>query len=81
MILYFIVDKVSETRYPAFIPDPANPGNTKPLGANIQELHMEVIPDQIMGGRGVMMVQLNDEEGIGQFKPGQRVKVEMTVEG
>jgi hypothetical protein len=39
-----------------------------------------VIPDQLKGGRGMMMVQLNDADYIGTFKPGDRVKVEMTVE-
>lgn len=81
MILYFVVDKVAETRFPAFVADPADPGNTKPLGANIQELRLEVIPDEMRGGKGFMVVQLMDDTGIGKFTPGQRVKVEMTVEG
>lgn len=81
MILYFVVEEVTETRYPAFVPDPNDARNTMPLGRNIQKLRLEVIPNELRGGKGFLVVQLNDAEGIGAFQPGQRVKVEMTVEG
>lgn len=81
MILTFQVEKVAALRYKAFKPDPNDPNNTIDSGKYLEELHLTVIPDQLTGGRGMMMVQINEADGIGTFKPGDRVKVELTVEG
>lgn len=82
MILYFQVEEVAVTNTPAFGPDPADPNNTVYLGRNIERLTLSVIPDPAVGrgGKGSMMIQIGGDY-LGTFKPGQRVKAELTVEG
>jgi hypothetical protein len=79
MILYFLVEKVAHTRHRLFSPDPNDPLNTVDSGKYLQELHLEVIPDELRGGKGLMVVQLMEAEQIGTFKPGDKVRVEMSV--
>ena len=79
MTLYFSVEKLSELKYQAFIPDPNDPLNTVDSGRKIQELMLEVIPEPMRGGKGMLVFQLNDPKDM-QFKPGDRVKAELTVE-
>lgn len=81
MILFFRVDEVAILSTPAFDRDPNDPRNTIPVGQNIQRVSMSVIPDVLMGGKGLLAVQLNTSDQIGRFKPGDKVRVEMTVEG
>ena len=80
MILTFQVEKVATLRHKAFMPDPNDPLNTVDSGKFLEELHLVLIADVLTGGRGHMMIQLNNADDIGTFKPGDRVKVEMTVE-
>ena len=80
MIFTFMVEKVSALRHRAFVPDPDDPNNTVDSGKFIQELHLVLIPDVLTGGRGHAMIQLNNADDIGSFKPGDRVRAEFTVE-
>ena len=81
MIFTFMVAKVARLRHRAFVPDPNDPNNTMDSGKQLEELHLEVIPDQMKGGRGYMMVQLNDADNIGAFTPGETVEVEIRRKG
>lgn len=82
MIFTFVVDKVASLRHRAFITDPNDPHhNTIDSGKLVEELHLEVIPDRMRGGRGYMMIQLNDAENIGQFQPGEVLEVEIRRKG
>ena len=75
-----IVDRVADTQYPCFAPHPADPNNTVDTGKKLQVLALEVVPDKMRGGKGHADLWLFDYLQIGQFKPGQHVKVEITVE-
>ena len=77
MIFRFQVEKVADLKHKAFAPDPNDPLNTVPTGQHVQELHLELVPDPLRGGRGSLMVQLNDPEAIGTFDPGDLVEVEL----
>ena len=81
MIFTFMVAKVAALRHRAFKPDPNDPNNTVDSGKQLEELHLEVIPDQMTGGRGYMMVQLNNADDIGTFQPGETVEVEIRRKG
>ena len=80
MILTFVVEKIATLRHKAFTPDPNDAGNTMDSGKYLEELHLTLIPDVLTGGRGYAMIQLNNADDIGTFKPGDRVKAELTVE-
>lgn len=81
MILHFRVEKVANLRHKLFVPDPHDPEHqTVDSGLYLQELTLEVIPDEMRGGRGLMVIQINEADQIGRFRPGARVKVELTAE-
>jgi hypothetical protein len=75
-----IVDRVADTQYPCFAPNPTDPGNTVDSGLKVQVLTLEVVPDNLRGGKGHADLWLFDYLQIGRFKPGQRVQVDITVE-
>jgi len=79
MIAFFLVEKVSNLRHRLFKPDPNDPTNTVDTGQFIQELTLEIIPDQLKGGKGLLVLQLNDADNVGRFQPGDKVKAEFTV--
>lgn len=75
-----IVDRVADTQYPAFGPDPNDPNNTLDSGKKVQVLTLEVVPDVMLGGKGHAELWLFDPQNIGTFQPGAKVTVEVTVE-
>lgn len=77
MTFKFRVEKVADLRYPAFFRDPNDPLNTVDSGKWTQEVTLERIPDPMRGGLGSLVLQLNNEDEIGQFEPGQEVTVKV----
>ena len=80
MIFHCIVDRVADTQYPAFGPDPNDPNNTVDSGKKVQVLTLEVVPDRLKGGKGHAELWLLDPQNLGVFRPGAKVKVELTEE-
>ena len=80
MTLKFIVEKVAQTRHVAWKQDPDDPNNTIPAG-NREEVTLELIPDQNIGGGGIGTIVVNDVRALGQFKQGQVVEVDFKVVG
>lgn len=77
MTFKFRVEKVANLRYPAFFPDPNDPGNTVNSGLLTQEVTLERIPDPVRGGLGSLVLQLNNEGEIGHLDPGEMVTVKV----
>lgn len=77
MTFVFIVDKVADTRVPLFVPDPNDSLNTMDSGKWVQEITLSRVPDAVRGGVGTLVLQLTEEDQIGQFIPGQTLHVEL----
>lgn len=77
MTFKFRVEKVADLRHPAFFPDPNDAGNTIDSGKWTQEVTLERLPDPMRGGLGSLVLQLNNEDEIGAFQPGQTVTVKV----
>jgi hypothetical protein len=82
MTLHCEVSEVAVLNVPAFAQDPNDPNNTVYLGRGVEKVTLEVIPDPKVGGggKGSLTFQVSDRSYLGWFRPGDKVKVEISGE-